>query len=82
MFDNIEFQKLAALQLTQTDEADRKATIDQMQDILAEELPTLVLYHRPFYFIYKASDFNGWINTYGGISDGIPLWDNKVAFID
>ncbi|WP_034293849.1 MULTISPECIES: ABC transporter substrate-binding protein [Bacillus] len=82
VFDNIEFQKLAALQLTQTDEADRKATIDQMQDILAEELPTLVLYHRPFYFIYKASDFNGWFNTYGGISDGIPLWDNKVAFID
>lgn len=82
VFNNKEFKKLADLQLTQTDEADRKETIGQMQDILAEELPTLVLYHRPFYFIYKASDFDGWFNTYGGISDGIPLWDNKAAFID
>lgn len=82
VFNNEEFQQLANLQLTQFDENERKATITEMQDILAEELPTLVLYHRPFYFVYDKTVFDGWFNTYGGIADGIPLTDNKAAFVE
>ncbi|CAH0319337.1 ABC transporter substrate-binding protein [Peribacillus simplex] len=82
VFDNEEFQELASLQLKQGKEAERKATVDEMQDTLAEELPTLVLYHRPFYYVYDSSVFAGWFNTYGGIADGIPLTDNKAVFVD
>lgn len=82
VFDNNEFQRLANLQLTQLNEEERKQTVNEMQKILAEELPTLVLYHRPFYFIHKQEDFDSWFNTYGGIADGIPLWENKAAFIE
>jgi peptide/nickel transport system substrate-binding protein len=81
-FKNAEFQRLAEAQLSELDPNKRKAQVDQMQSILSEELPTLVLYHRPFYLLYKKSDYNGWFNTFGGIADGIPLWDNKAAFID
>ncbi len=81
-FDNAEFQKLAESQKAELDPTKRKAIVDELQNVLAEELPTLVLYHRPFYFMYKKNVFDGWFNTYGGIADGIPLWDNKVAFID
>lgn len=81
VFNHKEFSNLATLQLSQNGK-ERKVTIDSMQDILSEELPTLVLYHRPFYFVYDANVFDGWFNTYGGISDGIPLTDNKAAFIN
>ncbi len=81
VFNHQEFNKLASEQLSQEGE-ERNETIHSMQDILAEELPTLVIYHRPFYFVYDANVFDGWFNTAGGISDGIPLADNKAAFID
>ena len=79
--DNEKFQELAEKQVTILDEEERKQYIDEMQDILAEELPTLVLFHRPFYWLYDESEYNGWYNTDGGIADGIPLWMNKAAFI-
>ncbi|GGE02841.1 ABC transporter substrate-binding protein [Paenibacillus nasutitermitis] len=77
-----EFHELADLQMQELDEMKRKEIIDQMQDILAEELPTLVLYHRPFYEIHNADKFDKWKNTYGGIADGMPLWENKVVFVN
>ncbi|MDF2661344.1 MAG: transporter substrate-binding protein [Paenibacillus sp.] len=80
-FDNAEFQQLAQQQIGELDPTKRKALVDSMQNILADELPTLVLYHRPFYYMFKKSVFDGYFNTYGGIADGIPLWDNKAAFI-
>ncbi|CAG7615779.1 hypothetical protein PAESOLCIP111_01825 [Paenibacillus solanacearum] len=80
-FDNAEFQKLAVQQTGELDPAKRKVIVDKLQDILSDELPTLVLYHRPFYYLFKKSVFGGYFNTYGGIADGIPLWENKAAFI-
>lgn len=79
---NEQFQQLAVEQMSELDTDKRKAIVDDMQDILADELPTLVLYHRPFYYIYNPEVYQGWKNTYGGIADGIPLWDNKVFFIN
>ncbi|QAY67448.1 ABC transporter substrate-binding protein [Paenibacillus protaetiae] len=81
-FANEQFQQLAESQMKELDPDKRKQTVFQMQDVLAEELPTLVLYHRPFYFVYKKDVYDGYFNTYGGIADGIPLWDNKAAFVD
>ncbi|GBF76960.1 ABC transporter substrate-binding protein [Paenibacillus sp. 598K] len=82
VFDAQGFQALAAEQMQELDETKRHAIVDQMQSILAEELPTLVLFHRPFYSIHNANVFDGWKNTYGGIADGLPLWENKALLID
>ncbi|UVI28035.1 ABC transporter substrate-binding protein [Paenibacillus spongiae] len=77
-----QFHEIAKLQMQEMDETKRKAYIDQLQDILAEELPTLAIYHRPFYHIHNPKVFDNWKNTYGGIADGMPLWENKVFLID
>ena len=76
-----EFTLLANQQVAEMDMTRRKALVNQMQAVLAEELPTLALYHRPFYWLYDPNAFQGWFNTWGGIMDGIPLVDNKLAFL-
>ncbi|MDQ2787427.1 MAG: ABC transporter substrate-binding protein [Chloroflexota bacterium] len=78
---NAEFTRLADQQVVEMEVARRKALVNQMQVVLAEELPTLALYHRPFYWLYDPNAFQGWFNTWGGIMDGIPLVDNKIAFL-
>jgi peptide/nickel transport system substrate-binding protein len=75
------FTQLANQQVAEMDITRRKALVNQMQVVLAEELPTLTLYHRPFYWLYDPNAFQGWFNTWGGIMDGIPLVDNKLAFL-
>ncbi len=77
-----QFHELAEQQMQETNESKRKEIINSMQNILADELPTLVLYHRPFYHIHNPKKFDNWKNTYGGIADGMPLWENKVYMID
>lgn len=76
-----EFARLADQQAAEGDVNRRRALVNRMQAILAEELPTLALYHRPFYWLYDPSAYQGWFNTWGGIMDGIPLLDNKLAFL-
>ncbi|HEX5501876.1 MAG TPA: ABC transporter substrate-binding protein [Thermomicrobiales bacterium] len=76
-----EYTRLADQQVAELDVARRKALVDRMQAILADELPTLALYHRPFYWLYDPAKWARWFNTWGGIMDGIPLLDNKLAFL-
>jgi len=76
-----EFTRLADQQVAELDPARRKSLVDRMQVVLAEELPTLPLYHRPFYWMYDPSRWGRWFNTHGGLMDGIPLMDNKLAFL-
>jgi peptide/nickel transport system substrate-binding protein len=78
---NEKFQELAQKQLTLSDFNKRKEVVDQIQEVLADEIPTLPIYHRPFYWAYNPSKFDGWFNTWGGIANGIPLWENKAAFL-
>jgi peptide/nickel transport system substrate-binding protein len=78
---NAEFTSLADRQVAETDVTRRQALVNRMQAILADELPTLALYHRPFYWLSDPNTFQGWFNTWGGIMDGIPLVDNKLAFL-
>lgn len=76
-----EFDALAAAQVRETDVAKRKELVARMQRVLAEELPTLPLYHRRFYFVYDPAKWDAWLNTAGGIMNGIPLLENKLAFL-
>lgn len=76
-----EFDALAAAQVRETDVAKRKELVARMQRVLADELPTLPLYHRRFYFVYDPAKWEGWFNTSGGIMNGIPLLENKLAFL-
>ncbi|TWI59080.1 ABC transporter substrate-binding protein [Halalkalibacter nanhaiisediminis] len=81
VLENEQFKSLAEKQLMIADFDQRKEVVDQLQDVLAEEVPTLVIYHRPFYWMYDEEYFNGWFNTWGGIANGITSWENKAAFL-
>ena len=79
---NARFDAVAALQAREPDPMRRRAQVAELQDLLAAELPTLALYYRRFYFVYDPRAWDRWTNTAGGIMNGIPLIDNKLAFLD
>ena len=79
-FDDEEYTRLGAAQATTLDENERRDLIFRMQEILAEELPSIVLYHRRFYWIHDPSVFTP-MKTWGGLMNGIPFPHNKLALI-
>jgi len=75
-----EFQRWARLQAEAVDPAQRRRAVYQLQRVLSEELPTLVLFYRPFYWVYDSRKLRLW-NTRGGLLNGIPLVENKLLFL-
>ncbi len=80
IFKNPDYARLGEQQAAELDPVKRKAIVFQMQEILAEELPTLVLYHRSFYWIYDSSAFTPF-ETWGGLMNGIPFPNNKLTLL-
>jgi peptide/nickel transport system substrate-binding protein len=80
VFHHPEYERLAREQATTLDPAKRKELVFRMQEILAEELPTIVLYHRRFYWVYDGRGYTP-TNTWGGLMNGIPLVQNKLSFL-
>ena len=60
-YSNPEFDELYKLQQTQLDRADRKATIDQMQLMIAEEVPTMVLNYWSDLQAYRTDTLEGYV---------------------
>jgi peptide/nickel transport system substrate-binding protein len=75
------FTRLADEQAAEMDPQRRRQLVAQMQQILSDDLPTLPLYHRRFFWIYRPGLWDRWFNTWGGIMNGIPLADNKLALL-
>ncbi len=74
------FDALAQQQASTLDPSMRKTIIAQMQAILAEDVPTIPLFYRRFYWLYDSTRLTP-MNTYGGLMNGIPFVDNKLAFL-
>lgn len=75
-----EYMKLATREAVTMDVTKRRQIVFRMQEIMAEQLPTIVLYHRRFYWLYHPSAFTP-MRTWGGLMDGIPFPDNKLTLI-
>jgi len=80
IFKNAQYAQLGEEQAATLDPTKRRAIVFQMQTILAEELPTLVLYHRRFYWVYDGRVFKP-LETWGGLMNGIPFPNNKLTLI-
>lgn len=76
------FNKLSEEQMKILDPKERMNLAGQMQRILADQLPVLVLYHPRIYFVYRPDVYNHWFFTKGGIAIGIPMTLNKLAFLE
>jgi len=68
-FVNAEYDELALLQGTQFDSSERQASIWRMQEILAEEVPLVVLYFRQSPSVYRNDELTGWIEHFGAGMD-------------
>jgi len=81
IFQNEEYTRLGAAQAATLDMATRRAIVFDMQEVLAEELPTIVLYHRRFSWIHDPAVFRP-MATWGGLLNGVPFPNNKLALIE
>jgi peptide/nickel transport system substrate-binding protein len=74
------FDVLAARQASTLDPVSRKTQVAQLQAMLAEDVPTIPLYYRRFYWVYDSTRLSP-INTWSGLMNGIPFVDNKLIFL-
>jgi peptide/nickel transport system substrate-binding protein len=79
-FHQPEFAQLAAEQVATPDPSQRKQLVFRMQEILADQLPTIALYYRRFYWVYDNQAYTP-MNTWGGLMDGLPFVQNKLSFL-
>ncbi|MGD2201535.1 MAG: ABC transporter substrate-binding protein, partial [Candidatus Bathyarchaeota archaeon] len=63
-FVNAEMDQLAELQSTQFDVEERKETVWRMQEILAEEVPLVVMYFRQSPSVYRTDKLSGWVDHF------------------
>jgi peptide/nickel transport system substrate-binding protein len=80
VFRDPEFERVGRQQAAETDPDKRRGLVFRMQEILAEQLPTLPLYYRRFYWAYDKTKYAP-MNTWGGLLDGAPLVQNKLTFL-
>jgi peptide/nickel transport system substrate-binding protein len=81
-WSNPEYNKLFQAQSGEQDDAKRHEIVGKMQQIIADELPTLPLYYRSIYFAYDPNKLDGWYYTNGGVGSGIPTEMNKMIFVE
>jgi peptide/nickel transport system substrate-binding protein len=80
-YNNPRFEELAAKQATTLNEADRKPLVQEMQRIVAEDLPLLSLYVPSRILISPKGGFDAWYFTPGGLFGLHPGLLNKQAFV-
>ena len=80
-YKNAEFDALAEKQLALFDVNERRKVINQMQTILANDLPALPLYYTARVVVYNSQVFDNWYYTPGGHGGGIPMPYNKHQYV-
>ena len=76
-----EFDTLFAEQLKELNIAKRYEKVVRLQQIIAEELPTLTLYYRKITMAYNPEKLNGWYFTKDGVAIAVPTTQNKLVYI-
>lgn len=78
---NKELLDLLDAQMKEMDQAKRKTMVHRIQEIFAQELPSICLYYPETLSAYNPSKGIRWFYTKGGISKGIPIPQNKLSLI-
>ena len=76
-----EFDEIFAQSLQELDQTKREELVDQLQVIVADELPTLSIYFKSNAAAYNNAVFDGFYYTPDGISSGIPYIYNKLILV-
>ncbi|MFA5528200.1 MAG: ABC transporter substrate-binding protein [Peptostreptococcales bacterium] len=76
-YNNEEINSLSQKQAIERDEAKRKEMIDEMQAILADEVPIVMLYGAVDNFVYVTEKYDGWMFRY----DHNKTDHNKLSYL-
>jgi len=79
-FADPEYERIGREQAATPDFDRRRPLVDRLQAIMADQLPTVVLYHRRFTWAYDSTKLAP-IDTWGGLLNGVPFPHNKLAFL-
>ncbi len=82
VYRNEEYDRLFEEQSRTIDEEERRALVWQLQQVIADELPVLTLYHPKIWCVYNPAKLDTWFYTPGGIAVGIPTEQNKLVFLE
>ncbi|HWH34653.1 MAG TPA: ABC transporter substrate-binding protein [Acidimicrobiales bacterium] len=80
-YANAEVDRLLAEQRAAYDIEERKRLVGEIQQIVAEEVPTIMLYTTTLFFAYRKRAFDQWYYTPGGFGPGLPDVYNKHPYI-
>ncbi|NLD71447.1 MAG: hypothetical protein GX649_01875 [Chloroflexi bacterium] len=75
-----EYAAVYAASRAAIDDAERREQVWRLQEIVAEELPVLALWHPQMWEVYRPGVARP-LYTPGGIAGGIPLATNKLMFL-
>lgn len=80
-YKNEELKNLYGEFLTSLDENKRRAAAVKIQQIIAEDLPSLPIYNPASAVAFRKSKGVKWFWTKDGLGGGAPIWWNKLAFL-
>jgi len=76
-YHNDELNALATREIVELDDEKRKAIVYDMQELLAEDVPTIPLLYTTSYDIWPISKYDGWMNMY----DHHARTHSKLSFL-
>ena len=76
-----EYNRIYNESAVEQDDAKRHQQVNELQEIIAEELPCLTLYYKKAVASYNNTIFDGFYYTPDGISIAVPFIMNKLVFV-
>ena len=80
-WESEEYNKIYNESAVEQDDAKRHEQVNELQEIIAEELPCLTLYYKRAVAAYNNTIFDGFYYTPDGISIAVPFIMNKLVFV-
>lgn len=77
-YQNDKVDELSLAQLSETDEEKRKEIVYELQEVLADEVPSVPLYYTASYNAYRPAVYDGWMNMY----DHHEMTHSKLSYLD
>ena len=80
-WESEEYNRIYNESAVEQDDVKRHQQVNELQEIIAEELPCLTLYYKKAVAAYNNTIFDGFYYTPDGISIAVPFIVNKLVFV-
>ena len=80
-WNNTAYKALAKQEVSAANDSARRAIVNQLQAMIADNVPTIPVLYRNVYSASNSDKFEGFFFTPGGIGGGVPTEYNKLVFV-